>query len=72
MAQVGQAHRLEASRNMVGSGNISGTGNLLGAILHQILPLAIPSSSGKQFLMKEANFWKPPGLGHNPSYGEYE
>lgn len=49
-AQVGQAHRLGASRNMVGSGNISGTGNLLGAILHQILPLAIPSSSGKQFL----------------------
>lgn len=46
-AQVGQAHRLRASRNMVGSGNISGTGNLLGTILHRILPLAIPSSSGK-------------------------
>lgn len=46
-AQVGQAHRLRASRNVVGSGNISGTGNLLGTILHRILPLAIPSSSGK-------------------------
>lgn len=49
-AQVGQAHRLGASKNMVGSGNISGTGNHLGVILHQILPLTIPSSSGKQFL----------------------
>lgn len=46
-AQVGQAHRFRASRIMVGSGNISGTGNLLGTILNRILPLAIPSSSGK-------------------------